>query len=254
MKIAVYTALFGDKDELLPPLNYQYNENISYYLFTDTAQNIFPYTTIVKPRIFDDVSKNAFYYKHMGDDIINNYDMLIWHDANIQLYYDKLNDLIDIGRNSFLSIFIHPDRDDFYSEAMTSIRVDKDFSLRILRQALYYFIKGMPAHAGMFATGILIKNQNIDSGNFYAMWWEHTLEYSRRDQLSIVYICYKTKQKINVIEGDIFNNVYSKYYLHKYKHYIEKNQVMKYNYGFLKKLSYFCVKLMRKIKKWEARF
>lgn len=249
MKIAVYTALFGDKDELLPPLNYLDNKNISFYLFTDTIQNVFPYTTIIKPQMFKDVSKNAFYYKIMGDDILKNYDILIWHDSNIQLYFDKLSNLIDFAQNSFLAMFIHPDRDDFYSEAMTSIRVDKDFSLRILRQALYYFVNGMPAHAGMYATGILIKNQYIDSGNFYTMWWEQTLKYSRRDQLSIVYAIYKTKQKINVIEADIFNNNFSKYHPHKYQHYLESKQVMQYNYGFLKRFSFLIVKFLRKLKK-----
>ncbi len=249
MKIAVYTANFGDKDELLTPLNYLDNKNISFYLFTDTIQNVFPYTTIIKPQIFKDVSKNAFYYKLMGDDILKNYDILIWHDSNIQLYFDKLSNLIDFAENSFLTMFIHPDRDDFYSEAMTSIRVDKDFSLRILRQALYYFVNGMPAHAGMYATGILIKNQNIDSGNFYTMWWKQTLKYSRRDQLSIVYTIYKTKQKINVIEGNVFNNIFSKYHPHKYQHYLECKQVMQYNYGFLKKLSFFMIKVLRKIKR-----
>ena len=249
MKIAVYTALFGDKDELLPPLNYQDQNNISFYLFTDTAQHVHPYIDLVKPRIFDDVSKNAFYYKHMGDDVLKDHDILIWHDANIQLVFDQLPNLIYFAQHSFLTMFRHPDRDDFYSEAMTSIRVDRDFSLRILRQALYYFFNGMPAHTGMYATGILIKNKNIDSGNFYTMWWEHTLKYSRRDQLSLVYTIYKTKQKINVIEGDIFNNKFSKYHLHKYQHYLERKSVMHYNYWFLKKLSFYIIKVMRKISK-----
>lgn len=249
MKIAVYTALFGDKDELLPPLNYQNDKNINFYLFTDTAQTVLPYKTLVKPLIFSDISKNAFYYKHVGDDILKDYDILVWHDANIQLDFDKLYNLIDFGRNSFLSIFKHPDRDDFYGEAMVSIKAEKDFSLRILKQAIYYFLNGIPAHAGMFATGILVKNQRIDAGNFYTMWWDHTLKYSRRDQLSIVYVIHKTKQKINTIQGDVFNNIYSKYHFHKYQDYIEPTQIMKYNFGILKKSSYLFIQFLRKIKK-----
>ena len=249
MKIAVYTANFGGKDELLPPLNYLDNKDVDFYLFTDTEQNVFPYTTIVKPQIFKDVSKNAFYYKHMGDEILKNYDILIWHDSNIQLIFDKLFNLIDLGENSFLTMYIHPDRDCFYSEAMTTIKYDKDFSLRVLKQAFLYFVNGMPAHAGMYASGILIKNQNIDSGNFYTMWWDQTLKYSRRDQLSIVYNIYKTKQKVNVIPGSVFKNIYSIYHSHKYEHYIENSKVMQYNYGFLKRFSFLTVKVLRKIRK-----
>ncbi|WP_242131693.1 glycosyltransferase domain-containing protein [Aestuariivivens marinum] len=249
MKIAVYTGLFGDKDALQPPLNYSDDSNVSFYLFTDTVKSIWPYTTVLKPQLFNDVSKNAFYYKIMGDAILKNYDVLIWHDANIQLVFDKLPDLIDLGKKSFLTMFMHPNRDDFYSEAMSSIRIGKDFSLRILRQAIYYFINGMPAHAGMYATGIMVKNLNIDSGNFYPFWWEQTLKYSRRDQLSIVFTIYKTKQKINVIKGNVFSNEFSKYHLHRYDHYLEKKSIMQYNYWFLKDFSFLMVKFLRKLKK-----
>ncbi|WP_242091619.1 glycosyltransferase domain-containing protein [Aestuariivivens sediminicola] len=249
MKIAIYTANFGGKDALLTPLNYLDGSDISFYLFTDTDLNVYPYETVIKPLIFKDVSKNAFYYKHMGDPILKDYDVLIWHDSNIQLDFDKLPKLIEFAHNSFLTMYVHPDRDDFYSEAMTSVRIGKDFSLRILKQALIYFFNGMPAHAGMYASGILIKNQNIDSGNFYPFWWKQTLKYSRRDQLSIVYVIHKTGQKINTIKGNVFKNIYSIYHAHKYEYYIESKDIMRYNYSILKKFSFYAIKVLRKLRK-----
>lgn len=250
MKIAVYTANFGGKDELLSPLNYKDNPNVDYFLFTDKTINVYPYKCILKPLIFKDVSKNAFYYKQMEDEILKDYDFLIWHDSNIQLRYDNLFDLLKLGENSFLTMYIHPNRNDFYSEAMASVRISKDFSLRILKQTIVYFSKGIPAHNGMYASGILVKNKNLDSKNFYELWWEHTLKYSRRDQLSIVYVLWKTKQKINTINGNVFDNIYSKYHLHKYEHYIESKNIMKYDFWILRRFSFLTIKVLRKIRKF----
>ena len=250
MKIAVYTALYGNKDILRVPISYRNTADIDYFVFTDNENlNIYPYKTIFNSKQFNDVAKNARYFKILGDPILQHYDYVIWHDANINIKHNYIINLTKKGQATFLVTFTHPNRNDFYSEAMSCIRVEKDFSLRILRQVFYYFIEGMPAHHGMYATGILIKNQSIDSGDFYKIWWKQTLKHSRRDQLSIAYTIFKTKAYISVIDDDILSNKYSTYYAHEYLDYKEEKNIMLYNFSFLKKLSYGIVKGMRKFKK-----
>lgn len=250
MKIAVYTSLYGEKDILRSPLGYVADTLIDYYIFTDVASlNITPYKTIIRPAKFTDIVKNARYFKILGDDLLKPYDILIWHDANIQLHHDTLHELIEKSQNTFLTTFIHPDRNDFYSEAMTCIRTNKDFSLRILKQALSYFFQGLPANNGMYSTGILIKNYKYKSNDILKFWWEQTLKYSRRDQLSLAYMIYKKEANITVLNDNIFKNKFSIYHLHKYNHYKEQFNIMQYNYVFLKKMSFYCVMLLRKIKK-----
>lgn len=250
MKIAVYTALFANKDALLAPLDDEAQDGVTYMVFTDDhSLNVPPYKTYIKPAIFDDMAKNARYYKIMGDALLNDFDMVIWHDANIQIRHSQLKQLIANAKDHYLTTFYHPHRDDFYSEAMTCIRTSKDFSLRILWQSFVYFWHGMPAHKGMFSTGVLIKNRAHQDHGLMRYWWQQTLKHSRRDQLSLAYSLFKTNTNIGVIQEDIFNNPYTVYRLHSYQHYKETRKVMAYNYPLLKKLSYFCVQLMRKIKK-----
>jgi len=107
----------------------------------------------------------------------------------------------------------------------------------------------MPAHEGMYSSGILIKNPAYNDDGFMSFWWKQVSKYSRRDQLSLAYTIYKTKLNIGLIKDDIFDNSYSYYHLHAYNHYIEQNKIMNYNYGWLKKSSFLTVKLMRKLKK-----
>lgn len=250
MKIAVYTALFGNKDVLYPPLHYTEIDKVDYFIFTDDSSiNINPYKVVEKPLVFNDVAKNARYFKILGDDLLKAYDILIWHDANIQICHDIIPELIKKSQHTFLTAFIHPTKNDFYSEAMSCIRTDKDFSLRILKQVFFYFFQGLPAHNGLCSTGILIKNYKFKANGMLQFWWEQTLKYSRRDQLSLAFTVYKTEINLGIIQENIFGNKYSKYHLHNYNHYNERFNIMRYNYLVLKKISFYIVKTLRKIKK-----
>lgn len=253
MKIAVYTANFGEKDDFLEPINYKQALKIDFYLFTDDMKQgaCGPYQPIYIKTLINDITKNARKLKILGHTLLQEYDMLIWHDANIQLNFSELNELIVLAKSkkTFITTFNHSDRDDFYSEAMSCIRVDKDSPIKILRQVWYYFINKMPAHNGLYSTGILIKNYIHDNEGFLKSWWYNTMKYSRRDQLSLAYTIYKKNEAIGVIEGDIFDNKYSKYNLHNYKNYIFKDGRTYSNNIWQKKITFFLVKVMRKIRK-----
>jgi hypothetical protein len=250
MKIAVYTAIFGDKDKLLVPIDYIETDNIDYFVFTDShLLNCYPYKTMERSLKFNDFTKNAKYYKILADPILKGYDIHIWHDGNIQMIHSKINELIDLSKNTFLTTFKHPNRNDYYSEAMTCIRVGKDHSLRILKQSLVYFFDGLPAHHGMFSTGIIVKNYSHNAKGLLEFWWKQTEKYSRRDQLSLAYSILKTDSQVKLLEDDIFNNIYSTYHPHNYTHYHEKRKIKLTNTFFLKQVSFKIVKLLRKIKK-----
>nr|WP_321244293.1 glycosyltransferase domain-containing protein [uncultured Psychroserpens sp.] len=250
MKIAVYSSVFGEKDDLRAPLNYNDSDHIDYFLFSDTdVKTVEPYTFQKKPIVFNDIAKNARYFKIFGDDLLKDYDVLIWHDANIQIDHSKILTIIEHSKNTFLTTFTHPDRDDYYSEAMTCIRVGKDHSLRILKQSLVYFFKGMPAHNGMFSTGILIKNYKHEPNGLLRLWWKQTEKYSRRDQLSLAYSVFKTKSIVTVLEDNIFKNEYSIYHTHNYSQYKQQGRAKLKNYKFLRQISFSLVKGLRKLKK-----
>lgn len=251
MKIAIYTANFNNKDCLRSPMNYRDNPNIDYFEFVDTVESekVYPYTQVLEDITLDDVTKNARKLKILGHPLLKNYDILLWHDSNIQLDTSYISHLMEVSlsNKTFITTFSHPNRNDFYSEAMTCIRVKKDNHFKILRQAIHYFFSGLPAHNGLQSTGILIKNNNYFDQNFLDIWWHNTLRFSRRDQLSLAYTVYKSTMLIGYIEGNIFDNNYTKYHNHAHSNYLVKNKTKNKNRFFM--FSFYCIKLMRKIRK-----
>ncbi len=250
MKIAVYTANFNQKDILKSPLNYVKDE-VDYYAFVDDydLDIVSPYTSIFTDLKLDDITKNARKLKILGHKILNDYDITIWHDSNIQLDAKRLKELINVSvlNKTFVTTFRHPHRDDFYSEAMACVRVSKDNHFKILKQVLYSFYNGVPAHDGLYSSGIFIKNNQYLNENFLSLWWKTTLRFSRRDQLSLAYTIYKTKQTIGIIKGDIFKNKYSVYNNHRHQSYVIRNQDKTSNR--LKIVSFYSIKLIRKLRK-----
>lgn len=160
MKIAVYTAIFGDKDILRDPIKYQEVENIDYFLFTDNPlveSKI--YKKLLKPILFKDITKNARYYKILGAPELEKYDFSIWHDGNLQIRSDKILDLIKCLGNSDLATFKHPLRNCIYLESIACIKRKKDSPRIIFKQITKYFKEGLQSDIGLYETSILVKRQ-----------------------------------------------------------------------------------------------
>ena len=111
MKIAIYTAIFGDKDDLKEPINYKFCDQIDYFLITDNRDiNSECYKILHKQAVYDDVTKNARYYKVIGIEEFKNYDCIIWHDANLQIFHNKISNLAELSKHSEIAFFKHSDR------------------------------------------------------------------------------------------------------------------------------------------------
>lgn len=253
MKVAIYTANFDDKDLLCEPLRLDNNDNYDFYCFVDkpTEKKVNPYKYLVVDLEFLDITKNARKLKILGHHVLKGYDITIWHDANFQMDLSYLETLISISNQNkrYITTFQHPNRNDFYSEAMTCVRVGKDNSLKLLKQSLSYFLSGLPAHAGLFSTGILIKNNQFINVEFLDMWWTNVLKYSRRDQLALCYVDFKKPNQIFGINDNIFQTKYAVYSFHKHNSYNYLTKKAKKD-RFIK-MSFIIIKLLRKLRKWK---
>ena len=81
-KYAVYTAIFGDYDDLREPAFESVFEEADFYCFTDdkTLQSS-KYNIIYVEREFRDATRNARYYKVMEHPVLAGYEFTIWMDA-----------------------------------------------------------------------------------------------------------------------------------------------------------------------------
>ncbi len=245
MKIAVYTAIFGDKDDLKEPIDLSSNEGIDYYLITDNKElKSSSYKVVLKNAVYGDVTKNARFYKVNGIEEFHDYDYVIWHDGSLQMQHTLIQDLVGYAGQNFLATFQHPERKNFYEEAIACIKLNKDFSLKILWQSFIYFMKGVPssASAQLYETCILVKNMRLYNHKFYNLWWKEILKRSRRDQLALPYVLYKLDLDLAIIPGCRNNNIYSKFSIHKKCFYDQKLNLMRFNFI---KIKDFSVRLIR---------
>lgn len=210
-KIAVYTAIFNNHDDLNPPINYEESDNIDYYCITDNENlNDDFYKVIYVEREYYDVTKNARYYKIYGVDPINDYDFSIWHDASLTVDHRMVTELAETAKDYSFSTFRHPDRYCVYDEAIACIDYKKDYPIRLLIQIIFYWIKGIRKNSGMLETSIIVKNNRLYFNNiFYRIWWKHIKIFSRRDQISCIYALKKSNININYILGSRDKNPYS---------------------------------------------
>lgn len=214
-KIAVYTAIFGGKDCLLDPFNFKRDSNIDYYCFTDCDSQLSDtYDIRIAQARFENSTLNSRYYKIFGDALLFDYDYVIWHDGNIQIDHAKVYDLVKSSFGYFLSTFTHPHRSCFYEEARVCITRNKESPLNILKQVISYSRLGLPSNSGLFETGIVVKNNRLESEGFYFDWWNHILRHSNRDQLSLCFLAWKKQARIGILPGSGTNNAYSVYSPH----------------------------------------
>lgn len=222
MKIAIYTAIYGDKDHLKPPIIKKTKLNVDYFLFSDNEKyDVYPYKKILRHSKYKDIAKDS---KEIKINIINEgffekYDILVWHDANIQLNQNKLLNFIE-DLNEFNIVAYDHHRNCVYGEAIACIKSNKDSSFKIFKQILWYFRKGMPVNFGLTSNGFLIINNNsFENRKMLKEWWSQTYRFTRRDQLSLPFTLYKLNKSIKILKGSIYESEYLNFHNHLYEDY-----------------------------------
>ena len=220
MKIAVYTAIFGDKDELREPLNFSDTESVDYFVITDnTAFKSANYKVILKDPVFNDITKNARFYKVNGLDFFKEYDYVIWHDANLQIIDNEIVNILKFVQTTGIAFFKHPERSCLYDEAIKCIKINKDYPLKILKQVTRYYFWGIKNNSGLYETSIVVKNNRLILKEFLDLWWTEIKNNSRRDQISLPYALSKYDLVPGLIDGDREKNPFAFFTPHKHHKY-----------------------------------
>jgi len=212
--LVVYTALFGQYDDLLDPAP---SDNCDYVCFTD---NPLLKSEIWKIKVislhFSEKMMNRL-YKIKPHIYLSNYKASLYIDSNIKILKDPI---LLFKKYSELSDFLairHIERDCIYSEGLSCIaNRGTDFNLT-LKQMLSYASEGYPTKNSLFENRILIRNHNEKRViELMEMWWDELNKWVHRDQLSLCYAAWKLKFKIHFIsENPRFKNDYFRWYPHK---------------------------------------
>ena len=232
-KIAVYTCITGNYDELQEISKNVFENNIDYYCFTNN-KNVKSNTW--KVIYIEDFSLTNHMLnrkiKILGNELINDkYDILVWIDGNVVIkekISKFLSEQCDLKNYSFCA-FKHPDRNCIYDEGTACVRLKKDNKDIILKQLSFYEKDGYPRNNGLCEMGIFVRRNNDKIvQETMQLWYEMINKYSKRDQLSFMWCVKKRKLRLQVIPLTIDDN---KYFL-RINHYKNEEKITDYRLYF----------------------
>lgn len=193
----IYTCITGGYDNLIE--HNCINLNCDYVCFTDNPDLLSKGKVGVweiRPvkKITQDNSLNNRWHKMHPHILFPNYEDSIYIDGNIDVITEKLfNDINSVPTNSFFAAYKHKTRCCIYQEAKQCMLLNKDTPERIAKFVDFLKSEKYPKNFGLTENGILYrKHNNPDCIKLMDKWWEFVSTRTRRDQLSLPYLCWKT--------------------------------------------------------------
>ena len=221
MRAVVYTAIFGGYDTLKhPPAQ---DEPCDFICFTDSklpsrvgAWRVIHVKTDhkVHPRIqakrFKILSHSIFPGGRLAPryapfSLRQRVDLSIWVDASLQLkgptFVKDMRNKLDDGD---WAMFVHPDRDCIYEEALESITMRKYQQVPILPQVQAYR-SVVPPHGGLYACTVIVRREPSTERlkRVHKLWWEENVKWTCQDQLSLPFVlrCVGGCDPVGVLES-----------------------------------------------------
>lgn len=193
----VYTCITNDYDDLREIEIYKYiDKNWDYVCFTDNQEHIKSGQIgiwEIKPLQFDklDNTRNNRFHKLNPHLLFPQYNQSIYIDSNINILTSYLFDEIKC-RNLNLLLPQHFNRLCIYQEYSAVLDAKLDNQDLILEELELLKRNNMPRNYGMLENNVIYrKHNNSEVVAINTEWWDMIKKYSKRDQLSFVYILFK---------------------------------------------------------------
>lgn len=208
MKKVVYTSNAGSYDSFEEP-SYRIN-GWDYIVFSNDL--ILPKDSIWEVRPIPYPGNNNIILSRFSKInphlVLSDYDISLYIDSNITILDDKIENRIEkiINSEALLSIAKHPLRDCIYDEARVCIENGLDSKSQILKQLSFYEQNGFPHHFGLHENNIILRKHNHpEMISLAEAWWQLFLKYSKRDQLSLAYVLWKSNVNCEPLFEDGFD-------------------------------------------------
>jgi len=194
-KAVLYTCLTGNYDQLN---NHSYiNPDWDYVCFTDhtAIKNKNNSCWEIKPLFFDkmdDVRNNRWHKLHPHL-LFPEHERSVYVDTNINFLSDKIFEDINsaINESKKISLGLHPGRNCVYDEIGACLKFEKD------DQEIY----------GLFENNIIYReHHDTEVIKIMSDWWWWVENYSRRDQLSLMYVLWKNNFQVLPLSDTPYRN------------------------------------------------
>lgn len=217
-RIAVYTCIFGNYDQIQEPLLHP--DNIDYYLITDRK---ITGSSTWKTLILDDldesltnVEKNRFCKMH-PDLIFKNYEYSIYIDGNVKVISDLTPYIYKLNHTG-IGMHKHNQRRCTYDELMALLVAYKAKKRDVNKYKQFLEECGFPRNYGLLECNVIVReHHNATCKKIMEQWWEQFETGIKRDQVSLPYVLFKNNIKVEDI-AVLGNDVYKNYDLRIAKH------------------------------------
>jgi len=217
-KIAVYTSIFGNYEQIIEPEIKP--DNVDYYIITDCS---------VKPNSrwkkidFDfpsglNASQKNRYVKMHPHLLFPEYRYSIYVDGSAYILSDLTPLIHRINKYGF-AMHMHSARNDLYDEMLVA-KYTKRISSHCYNDYLEFLKnENMPRHFGLVECGIIARDhENLLCKKIMEEWWNQYLTRINRDQICLAYVLYKNNiapKDIGTLGLNIFKSALYKFVGHK---------------------------------------
>lgn len=193
-RYVIFSALVGGYDEILQPL--AVDERFDYVLFTNDITETQVGVWQIKPITYEnpDSTRVCRYVKTHPEELLQEYEVSVWIDANIQLLTNEVYDrIVELDHQGVMvSSMWHPVRKCVYEEAFAVMNMMVEHERVVVDWCHFLRKENYPKDHGLCETNVVFrKHHNSSVGQADVLWWQCIERYSRRDQLSFNYVLWK---------------------------------------------------------------
>lgn len=204
-RVAVYTAIFGDYDELKEQPSVP---GVDYICFTDDRERHSAQWRVVRrqPR-FEHPRLSAKWFKMFPQLALPTYRYTIWVDGHIQILSEAfVEELLAFVNQSGFALFRHPERDNLVDEVEASERLVKYQGLPVREQAESYLRRGFDGRQ-LYACGVLVRDSwKWRLWTLSRAWMRENRRWTYQDQVSLPFLVWKKRIRPGLIPYNIREN------------------------------------------------
>lgn len=190
MRIAIYTCLVGNYDDLYDPV---VKQGYDYICFTDNVDNkqsnVWKFRNI--PYKCEDLTRLSRFVKILPHIALPEYDYSLWIDANIQIIDNSFYDIIEnlVSLDVLIAQVSHNRHNCVYEDIKHAYKREKVHFKDAFRQYKHLIEEGYPKDNGLFENNLILRKNNAEKVvRISESWWKEYVTYSKRDQFSLVYV------------------------------------------------------------------
>lgn len=203
----VYTCITGDYDR--PPAVLRVTEGWIYLLFTDSPVVNAGIWQVIRLPEADNAQQQARMVKLLFYNYLDkHHDINVWIDGRVDILCNLDKFVKQYHRNVF-SALVHPHRNTTAGETDACIKLNKCNPEKARQQFLRYQAKGFADDIGLFATGIMVRNNDPSLVMPMHAWWKELNNNTLRDQLSLPFIAWDYGIKVNRMPWELMNSMFN---------------------------------------------